>query len=567
MKTSFLFGKTTRETPSEAQIRSHQLMVRTSMIQSVASGIYSYMPLALRSMQKIEHIIREEIGNAGGQEVLLPTLHPVELWESTGRSEAFGDNLFRTKDRRNRGLVLAPTHEEVMTNLVKFNISSYRDLPLILYQIQTKFRDEPRPRAGLMRVREFDMKDAYSFDINSEGLDVSYQKMKQAYKNIFSRCGLSTIPVEADSGAIGGKDSQEFILPAESGEDLVLSCPNCEYAANVERAEGTIPSPPTQDQLPIKEVATPNQKTIPGLCKFLNIEPINTLKALFYTADDEMIFVVTRGDLEVNEVKLKNLLKASDLRLANNTEVENKGLIAGSAGPMGIKNIKLVGDSSIINGSNFVIGANKHDFHLLNVNYERDFVVDILGDITKTEEGHGCPSCGGTLREIRGIEVGHIFKLGTFFSEALGCLYLNDKGEQLPVHMGCYGIGVGRLLAAAIEQNHDDKGIIFPTSIAPFHIHLVSLNTEKEEVVQQSNALYNELTQNGQQVLYDDRSESPGVKLNDADLLGLPIRIITSSRNFNNDCAEVKLRNEKDSKVLPIKDISATIENILQTTG
>ena len=394
-------------------------MVRTSMIQSVASGIYSYMPLALRSMQKIEHIIREEIGNAGGQEVLLPTLHPVELWESTGRSEAFGDNLFRTKDRRNRGLVLAPTHEEVMTNLVKFNISSYRDLPIILYQIQTKFRDEPRPRAGLMRVREFDMKDAYSFDINSEGLDVSYQKMKQAYKNIFSRCGLSTIPVEADSGAIGGKDSQEFILPAESGEDLVLSCPNCEYAANVERAEGTVPTSQTQDQLPIKEVATPNQKTIPGLCKFLNIEPIDTLKALFYAADGEIVFVVTRGDLEVNEIKLKNLLKVSDLRLANNTEVENKGLIAGSAGPMGIKNIKLVGDSSITKGSNFVIGANKHDFHLLNVNYERDFVVDILGDITKTEEGHGCPSCGGTLKEIRGIEVGHIFKLGTFFSEAL----------------------------------------------------------------------------------------------------------------------------------------------------
>ena len=300
------------------------------------------------------------------------------------------------------------------------------------------------------------------------------------------------------------------------------------------------------------------------MCKFLNIPPINTLKALFYAADGEIVFVVTRGDLDVNDVKLKNLLKASDLRLANKTEVENNGLIAGSAGPVGIKTIKLVGDSSIIKGSNFVVGANKHDFHLLNINYERDFVVDILGDITKTEEGHGCPSCGGTLKEIRGIEVGHIFKLGTFFSKALGCLYLNDKGEQLPVHMGCYGIGVGRLLAAAIEQNHDEKGIIFPMSIAPFHIHLVSLNTEKEEVVHQSNALYNELTQNGHQVLYDDRAESPGVKLNDADLLGLPIRIITSSRNFSNDCAEVKLRNEKDSKVLPIKDISVTIENMLQ---
>ena len=566
MKASFLFGKTTRETPSDAQNESHQLMVQTSMIQSVASGIYSYMPLALRSMQKIEQIIREEIDNGGGQEVLLPTLHPIELWESTGRSTAFGDNLFRTKDRKQRGLVLAPTHEEVMTNLVKSNISSYRDLPLILYQIQTKFRDEPRPRAGLMRVREFDMKDAYSFDIDPKSLDISYQKMKKAYQNIFRRCGLSTIAVDADSGAIGGKDSQEFILPAESGEDIILACTKCDYAANVERAEGIPPNPVSQNELPIEEIATPNQKTIASLCNFLDIEPIQTLKALFYWVDGEVIFVTTRGDLEVNEVKLKNLLNAKELHLANKNEVTNSGLIAGSASPVGINNIRIIGDNSITVGSNFVAGANKQDFHLLNVNFGRDFTCDIVGDITRTEGNHACSMCGANLKEIRGIEVGHIFKLGTFFSEALGCLYLNDKGEQLPVHMGCYGIGIGRLLAAAIEQNHDQNGIIFPTSIAPFQVHLVSLNTEQQDVVKQTNILYTELIENGLQVLYDDREESPGVKLNDADLLGLPIRLITSSRNFNNQVTELKLRRDKDSTMIPTDDIVSTVQNVLHST-
>ena len=476
MRFTKLVSKTLRSEPAEAETASHSLMLRAGMVSQVASGVYSYLPLAWRSLRKIEDIIRDEMNAAGGQEVRMPVLHPQELWEETDRRAAFGENLFTLTDRRGRPMVLAPTHEEVVTNIIRSNVQSYRDLPVVLYQIQTKFRDEPRPRAGLIRVREFDMKDAYSFNADDASLDESYRAMAQAYRNIYRRCGLPALMVEADSGAIGGKDSHEFILPTPSGEDTVITCPGCDYAANAEKAVSKLPPAPREEPLPMERVSTPGVKTIAALCEHLGVPEGKTLKAVFYSADGEVVFVTIRGDLEVNEVKLKNALGSHDLRLAAEEEVAAAGLVAGSASPVGLEGIRRVADPSIDNGANFVVGANEPDTHLVNANHPRDFQVDVLADIALAREGQGCPRCGAPLETARGVEVGHIFKLGTFFSEALGAHYLDSEGRQRPITMGCYGIGVGRLLAAAIEQNHDDRGIVFPAPIAPFSVHLVGLN-------------------------------------------------------------------------------------------
>ena len=563
MRTTQLFGKTLRQDPAEAETASHRLMLRAGMVHQVASGVYAYLPLAYRSLRKIEQIIREEMDAAGSQEVKMPALQPLELWEETDRAAAFGESLFRLKDRRDRELVLAPTHEEVITQMVRANVSSYRDLPLILYQIQTKFRDEPWPRAGLIRVREFDMKDAYSFDADEEGLALSYQHMFQAYRNIFERCGLPALAVEADSGAIGGKDSQEFILPTEAGEDTILFCPACDYSANAEKAASVASPVPAEEELPLEDVATPGVKSIAELASYLDIPESKTLKAVFYSADGQILFVTIRGDLEVNEVKLSNALHARDLRLATDEEVAQAGLVAGSASPVGLTGISTIADESIRSGSNFVVGANKPDYHLRNASYPRDFQVDLVTDIALAQEGEGCPRCGTALHSTRGIEVGHVFKLGTFFTERLGATYLDRESQQRPIIMGCYGIGVGRLLAAAIEQNHDDRGIIFPPPIAPYQVHLLSLNPENAEVHQAAEELYQRLQDEGLEVLYDDREESAGVKFNDADLLGLPVRLVVSPRTLKESAVEVKGRREEKGRQVGTGEVGEVVRGMV----
>ena len=567
MKVTQLVTKSLRDDPPEAETASHRLMLRAGLIYQVAAGIYASLPLAYKSLRKIENIIREEMDRAGGQELLMPALQPLELWEQTGRGAAFGDNLFSLEDRRGRPMVLAPTHEEVVTGIVKANVQSYRDLPVILYQIQTKFRDEPRPRAGLVRVREFAMKDAYSFNADEESLDDSYQAMAQAYKNIYRRCGLPVLMAEADSGAIGGKDSHEFILATPTGEDTVITCPACGYTANAEKASGVYHELSAEDEESLEEVSTPGVKTIDGLAQYLNISDEKTFKAVFYMADGEVVFVTIRGDLEVNDIKLKNALRASDLRLADDQEVAKAGLVAGSASAIGIHDIKRVGDLSITRGNNFVVGGNKPDTHLRGANYPRDFQVDILTDIALARPGQGCPNCGQPLEAVRGVEVGHIFKLGTFFSEALSANYLDREGQHQPIIMGCYGIGVGRLLAAAIEQNHDDKGIMFPAPIAPYQVHLVGLNLADEQVAEEAERLYQELKDQGIEVLYDDRTDqTAGVKLNDVDLLGLPVRLVVSPRNVKAGVVEFKQRLDETSSLVPAGEVVATLQTMPEIT-
>ena len=535
------------------------------MIRQLTAGVYSYLPLALRVLRKIEDIVRDEMNKAGGQEVSLPVLQPLELWQKTGRDVAFGKGLFTLSDRRERQLALGPTHEEVVTELVSHNVQSYRDLPLLLYQIQTKFRDEPRPRGGLIRVREFTMKDLYSFDADEEGLDHSYQKMLDAYSNIYARCQLPAILIEADSGAIGGKDSHEFMVISETGEDEIIYCDSCSCAANVEKAKSIKNRVSSGNLLPLEEVATPGYYTIEEVSDFLKIPRSCTLKAVFYIADGEMVFVVIRGDLEVNEVKLKNVLHCTQLRMASESEVIAAGIVAGSASPVGLNEIKVVADDSLISGTNFVAGANKVDTHFRNVNYPRDFKADMVADIALAHAGDTCPGCGGKLLSTQGIEVGHVFKLGTFLSKRLGASYIDIDGVSRPIVMGCYGIGIGRLMAAIIELHHDDKGIIWPLSIAPYHIYLCPLYMENQKVMEKAESLYAELGTRGMEVLYDYRDESTGVKLNDADLLGIPLRVIISPRTLEKESVELKWRSEKKPQLVSIEEAANKIRELIST--
>ncbi len=563
MRVSKLLGKTQREIPAEADTISHQLLLRAGMVSQVAAGVYTYLPLAWRSLKKIEEIIRDEMNKAGGQEITMPVLQPIELWQKSGRDQAMGKTLFTLNDRRERKLALGPTHEEVVTDLVAHNVQSYRDLPLLIYQIQTKFRDEPRPRGGLIRVREFDMLDLYSFDIDEAGLDISYGKMLQAYKNIYARCGLTAIIVEADSGAIGGKVSHEFMLIAENGEDTVISCPKCGYTANAEKAQFTKSPAKKEKPLLMEEVATPGMSTIEQVASFVKVPASQTLKAVFYISDGEFVFVVIRGDLPVNEVKLKNTLKAKDLRMATEAEVIERGIVPGSASPVGIKGIRIIADDSVTSGTNFVAGGNKPDTHIKNVNYPRDFKVDIVTDIALARAGDTCAACGGIFKAVHGIEVGHIFKLGTFYSQLQGANFIDAGGASKPIIMGCYGIGLGRLLAAAIEQHHDDKGIIWPVPIAPYHVYLCPLYRDGTKVEETVEKLYTDLQAEGIEVLFDDRKESPGVKFNDADLLGIPLRVTISPRTLEKESAEVKWRSEKEAKLIPLKDLAAALKQML----
>jgi prolyl-tRNA synthetase len=574
MRFSKLFGKTLRQAPAEAESISHQLLLRAGMIAQEAAGIYSYLPLGWRVLKNIENVIREEMDKAGGQELMLPVLQPFELWQQSGRDVSFGKSLFTLTDRKEHTLALGPTHEEVITDLVHRYVQSYRELPLLLYQIQTKLRDEPRPRGGLLRVREFIMKDLYSFDADGAGLDESYQKMCQAYKNIYARLGLPALMVEADSGAIGGKDSHEFMVLTEDGEDEVIHCSSCGYAANVEKAQfakTVIPvsrSPESSEGkvknlLPLEAIATPETKTIEEVADFVGVPTSQTLKSVFYSADGEFIFVIIRGDLEVNETKLRNALKCSELRLATEGEVNGAGIVAGFASPIGVKGVKFIADDSITSGSSFIVGANKPGYHLKNANYPRDFQVDLIADIALARPGDSCPRCQGKLSSARGIEVGHVFKLGTFISEKFGASFLDDVGKSQPIVMGCYGIGLGRLLAAIVEQSHDDKGIIWPLSIAPYQVYLCPLSLDKPAVAPTAERIYKELQIEGIEVLFDDRDDSPGVKFNDADLLGIPLRLTLSPRTLQSQSIEAKWRAEKETQLLPLENLAAEVKKLL----
>jgi prolyl-tRNA synthetase len=576
MRVSQLFTKTLREVPRDSEGGNQELLVRAGFIRQLASGVYSFLLPGNRVIRKISQIVREEMDRAGGQEVTMPVLHPRDIWEKrpanggATRAEGYGPVLFSLKDRKGHEMALGPTHEEVVTLLGMEFIRSYRDLPQLVYQIQVKERDEPRPRRGLLRTREFIMKDLYSFDADQEGLDESYRKMADAYTAIFTRCGLRFIVIHADSGAIGGKASQEFIAITEAGEDDALVCDRCEYAANVEKAEFVRPELPLEPEAVLEEVYTPNCMAIADLAAFLNVPEAKTMKTVCYVAGGRIVLAVVRGDLEINEVKLANTLyragiNATDLHLATPEELEQAGIVAGYTSPLNKDDrVLIVADTSLKLGNNFVAGANKVDYHVKNVNYPRDFRVDIWEDIASAYEGAACARCGGTLHIVHGSEAGHIFKIGTKYSELFGATYLDAEGVPRPLVMGSYGIGISRLMGIVVEQRHDEKGITWPFSIAPYQVALVGLDLDKEENRQIAEQLYTDLTAAGVEVLYDDRAETAGVKFNDADLIGLPLRVVVSKRSLKNGGIELKLRSQMESRIVALDDaVRAIQEEIL----
>lgn len=563
MRSSQLFGKTLRQAPGDAENISHKLLTRAGFIQQIAAGIFSLQPLGNRSITKIRNIIREEMDRAGGQEINMPVIQPRDLWEESGRAETFVPPLATFEDRRERQMIIAPTHEETATAMARASITSYRDLPFTIYQIQTKFRDETRPRGGLLRVREFEMKDAYSFDADEEGLERSFQAMVAAYKRIFKRCGLDVVMVDADSGGIGGKDSNEFVLLAESGDDTILMSDESDYAANVEKAEFIKKEFPIGDLCEVEEFATPDIKTIEALAKLEGVSRSKTAKAVFYSVDGEVVIVTIRGDYDVNETKLRNLLGGSVPRLATPEEVKAAGLVAGSASAVGLQGVKSIVDDSITMGSNYLAGANKAGFHLRNVNFPRDFKADILGDIAEAKKGYPSPDGKGKLIAKRGIELGHVFKLGNVYSSKMGARYTDEDGQQNDVLMGCYGIGIGRMLAAAVEAYHDDFGMVLPSAIAPYDIYLAGLNLEDADISGKAEMLYESLQDAGFDVLFDDRDAPPGVKFKDADLMGIPVRVVISSRSMGNGGVEVKARAEKESEIVSEPDVIEAVRKLL----
>ena len=563
MRSSQLFGKTLRQAPGDAENISHKLLTRAGFIQQIAAGIFSLQPLGNRSITKIRDIIREEMDRAGGQEINMPVIQPRDLWEESGRAETFVPPLATFEDRRERQMIIAPTHEETATAMARASVTSYRDLPFTIYQIQTKFRDETRPRGGLLRVREFEMKDAYSFDADEEGLERSFQAMVAAYKRIFKRCGLDVVMVDADSGGIGGKDSNEFVLLAESGDDTILMSDESVYAANVEKAEFIKKEFPIGDLCEVEEFATPDIKTIEALAKLEGVSRSKTAKAVFYSVDGEVVIVTIRGDYDVNETKLRNLLGGSVPRLATPEEVKAAGLVAGSASAVGLQGVKSIVDDSITMGSNYLAGANKAGFHLRNVNFPRDFKADILGDIAEAKKGYPSPDGKGKLIAKRGIELGHVFKLGNVYSSKMGARYTDEDGQQNDVLMGCYGIGIGRMLAAAVEAYHDDFGMVLPSAIAPYDIYLAGLNLEDVDISGKAEMLYESLQDAGFDVLFDDRDAPPGVKFKDADLMGIPVRVVISSRSMGNGGVEVKARAEKESEIVSEPDVIEAVRKLL----
>ncbi|OIQ12697.1 proline--tRNA ligase [Neomoorella thermoacetica] len=565
MRASELLAPTLRETPAEAEIVSHQLLLRGGFIRKAAAGIYTYLPLGRRVLAKIEQIIREEMDRAGGQEVVLPIIQPAELWQESGRWEVYGEEMFRLQDRHRRQFCLGPTHEEIITALVRSEVTSYKQLPLLLYQIQNKYRDERRPRFGLLRGREFIMKDLYSFDLDQEGLNQSYQKMYQAYSNVFRRCGLDFRPVQADSGAIGGNYSHEFMALATAGEALLVYCRECDYAANVEIAVAkALPMIATENPAPLKEVATPGQKTVAEICTFLEVTPDRLIKTLFYEADGQLIAALVRGDRELNEVKLQNHLGCRHLVLADPERVRKAtGAPVGFVGPVGLQGIPLYADLEIPYLVNGVAGANREGYHLVNVNPGRDFNPTAVVDIRQVEAGEPCPQCGAPLAQARGIEVGQVFQLGTKYSSALGANYTDARGQEHPIVMGCYGIGVSRTMAAIVEQCHDDQGIIWPLSVAPYQVVIIPASLKDDGQRQVAEGLYRELAAAGVEVVYDDRDERAGLKFVEADLIGYPLRITVGKRTITSGTVDVKWRSRKEETPLPLEGLSAQIQALL----
>ncbi len=566
MRYSQMHLPTVREIPSDAEVISHQLMIRAGMIRKLTSGIYSYLPLGYRVIRKVEQIVREEMNRAGAQEVYLPMVQPSELWQESGRWVHYGKELLRFRDRHEREYCLGPTHEEVITDLVRNDVKTYRQLPRNLYQIQTKFRDEVRPRFGVMRCREFGMKDAYSFDADEAGAEKSYEKMFAAYNSIFRRCGLRFRAVEADSGSIGGKYSHEFLVMAESGEDAMVFCEKCAYAANLEKAE--VASPDKQESeskkmLPIEEVHTPNVRTIEEVSAFLKVHPENIVKTLIFNADGKPCAVLIRGDQEVNEIKVKNYLAANELELADDEMIASAtGAPRGFAGAVNIKT-EIIADYSIMNMVNFVTGANKEDYHLKNVNIGRDFPVASFADLRLVQEKDVCPRCGGKIHFARGIEVGHVFKLGKKYSQAMKAVYLDKDGQEKVMIMGCYGIGIGRTVAACIEQNNDEYGIVWPMPLAPFQVIITPVNINDDAISAAAEKIYQDLLAAGIEVIIDDRDERAGVKFNDADLIGIPLRVVVGQKNLAQGKMELRLRKTKESRLVDSDKIVDEIKTII----
>ncbi|MDR3287910.1 MAG: proline--tRNA ligase [Peptococcaceae bacterium] len=568
MRVSQLLNPTLREVPAEAEVISHQLMVKAGLIRKAAAGVYTYLPLGWRILRKIEEIVREEMDAQGGQELLLPVIQPAELWKETGRWQVYGPEMFRLRDRHDREFCLGPTHEEMITDLVRNEVRSYKQLPLLLYQIQNKYRDERRPRFGLMRGREFIMKDLYSFDRDEEGLNVSYRKMYDAYRRIFSRCGLTFRAVEADAGAIGGSGgTHEFMVLAESGEAEVVYCQACDYAANVEKAECQPQA--SQDQpttAALELMATPQQRSIEEVARFFQAPESRLIKSLLYQGDDQVFLVLIRGDREVNELKLNHALGGcTTLQLASPETVERTlGCEAGSVGPIGTPSgLKILADPEIALMPQAICGANRTGYHYRHVVPERDLPIAQTADIRQIEAGEACPACGAPLQAARGIEVGQVFNLGTKYSQALQATYLDEKGAENLIHMGCYGIGVSRTMAAAIEQNHDADGIIWPLPVAPYHCLIVPVNMKDSEVAGVAEKLYRELTALGVETVIDDRDERPGVKFKDADLVGYPLRITIGTKTLAQGQVELRNRKTGETDLTPLAELPQKVRRLI----
>ena len=581
MRMSQLFSQTLREAPADAEVESHKLLVRAGYIQQLAAGIFTYLPLAKRVLTKIENIMRQEIDAIGGQEVTMPVVHPAEIWKETERWYQIGSEMGRFYDKSGRDMVLAMTHEEVVADLVRRTIHSYRQLPALIYHIQTKWRDDPRPRAGLIRVREFTMKDSYSLDMDQEGLDQQYRAHYQAYFNIFHLCGLQVKAFKSDVGMMGGSMAHEFMYLTPIGEDTLLVCKNCGYAANRQIARFKKEPAAAEEPQPIEKVATPDTKTIEDLAEYLGIPKSKTAKAIFIIASiiqgvetyDRLVFAIVRGDMDLNETKLTNVLKAKELRPAREEEIISVGAVPGYASPKGLKDVLVVVDDAIPESPNLVSGANEEGFHYLNVNYERDYKAEIVADIAVAEEDSLCPECGTPMGIQRGVEVGNIFKLGSRYSEAMGANFLDQEGKTKPVIMGSYGIGSGRLMASVAEEHHDEYGLIWPISVSPYALHLITLQkkvkhqdqnigeeVDDKDPLDVAEGLYKQFQSAGIEILFDDRDESPGVKFNDADLIGTPIRLTVSDRSLQAGGIEVKRRDQKEKAIIPIDKIISHVE-------
>lgn len=565
MRMSHLFGRTLRDAPGDVELPSHRLMLRSAMVRPLGAGIFSLLPLGWRTVRKIEQIIREEINAIGGQEMMMPVVHPADIWRESGRYDQVGPEMARFKDRGDRDMVLAMTHEEVVTDLARQEINSYRQLPQLVYHIQTKFRDEPRSRGGLIRVREFTMKDSYSLDRDEAGLDVQYKNHWRAYERIFRRCGLAFVVVGADTGMMGGTASHEFMALSDHGEDIVLISPNGNYAANREVATFQRDTPPAEELLPMEEIETPNTTTIQLLADYLNIPLSRTAKAVFFMGDSgRFVFAVIRGDLDINETKLRKASGELGLTPATVEQIRAIGAEPGYGSPVGVRDAMIVVDESIRDSPNLVAGANKVGYHLKNVNLGRDFEADVVADIAAAAEGYPSPVDGAPLSARRAIEVGNIFKLGTRYSSILGATYLDEEGKSHPIHMGSYGIGSGRVAATIVEQHHDEKGIIWPVTVAPYHVSLLSLGGANDaEVTAAADKLYEDLQAAGVEVLYDDRSDRPGVKFNDADLIGLPLRLSVSNRTLARGEAELKPRTASEATFIPLAEVVPTVQRLL----